>query len=528
MGKIKEVENLDEFKPRYSLSLNGGNAEGARAIMEAIGRYRVRADENPFFDLVKFNVDGETDGMQLVAIVERDNEQIQSPFRSLSVSVPTNLFSYEHGVCFEIIPGEAALMAIAARMEAEGGNWTQWRKKLDASNKALGLAPSPAILDLVAKEAAKQNTGRGGCDFLVDEQLARLPNGKADSDLQRSLMCYPSWPLNPHLVTRYHEGKHGHTLVYQPSEVERALGDAPEQALNALDRRFNQLRSETVADVIDILFHHWNTHKDTQTSAVAINAARLCQYRGVEPEGDNLRLHWEAMRDAFSITLRDTKSDINARVFEADSKGEIQDGPGARYAYRPGIFLEYALRGEPLYFAPFLQKVWALDPKKNNEAKRLARYLRGDWRKNTEKYLESDGKARAACWHNWAFFLEEMGINVEDHRKGANGPRRLMEKMARAVETLYQMEVIAEGGFDIYHPDDRRRAENLPARGALDVWLSLRVCLVPSAKLREALLESDTKRRAGRARDAKAVATERAKKKLRVEDGTRKKRRGGT
>lgn len=168
--------------------------------------------------------------------------------------------------------------------------------------------------------------------------------------------------------------------------------------------------------------------------------------------------------------------------------------------------------------------MWALDPKHHNEAKRLARYLRGDWRMNTESYLEAEtGKARPARWHSWAMILAECGIDVESYRKRSDGkpyrdgPRRLMEKMERAVESLWNMEVIDGSGFGIYHPDDRQTAKNLPQRGALDKWLTLRVCLAPSAKLREALLETDKKRRAGKARDKKAMATERAKKQLRAE-----------
>lgn len=358
----------------------------------------------------------------------------------------------------------------------------------------------------------------------VDETIADLPNSKADQDLHHGLMLLPThWGLNENSVTRYHNGKHGHVVTYQPSEVEKALGDAPDRALNALEKRFKELRSEAVADVIDILFHHWQIYKDNQTNAVVINAAKLCEYRGKVPEGENLRIHWEALRDAFSLTLRDTKSDLNAKVFFAESQGENRDGPGARYTYSPGFMLQYALSGQPLYFAPFLQKMWALDPKLNNEAKRLARYLRADWRMNTEKYLTAEsGGARAARWHSWAFLLAESGVDVETHRKSQN-KNRLIETIGRAVETLYQMEVIAEGGFDIYHPDDRKTAENLPPRGALNAWLALRVCLAPSAKLREALLKTDGERRKGRARDAEALATERAKKQLRAEGKTKPK-----
>ncbi len=361
---------------------------------------------------------------------------------------------------------------------------------------------------------------------VLSESLAMLPNGKADRDFQRSLLLLPNyWGENEERITRFHNGREGHVIEYQPSEVERALGDGPEKALAELDRRFSQIKSEAVADVIDILFHHWDTHRDPKTNAVAINAAKLCEYRNKTTSGENLELHWHALKDAFSFTLRDTNSDLKARLFFSESKGEGSEGPGARYVYSPGFMLQYALQSQPLYFAPFLQKVWALDPVRHNEAKRLARYLRADWRMNTQAYLTAEnGGARAARWHSWAFLLAESGIDVETHRNGKN-PKRLIEVMKRAVETLYQMEVVAEGGFDIYHPDDRKTAENLPPRGALDTWLALRVCLAPSAALREALLETDGKRRAGQARDAKALATERAKKQLRTKSKSKPKPR---
>lgn len=360
---------------------------------------------------------------------------------------------------------------------------------------------------------------------IIDESLAMLPNGKADRDFQAGLLRLPNfWGRNEEQVTRYFNGSEGHVIEYQPSEVAKALGDAPERALEVLERGFSKIKSEAVADVIDILFHHWAMHKDPATNSAFINAARLCEYRNKTTSGENLELHWHALRDAFSFSLRDTKGDLKAQLFFSESKGEGSDGPGARYAYSPGFMLQYALQGQPLYFAPFLQKVWELDPVRNNEAKRLARVLRADWRMNTEKYLTAEsGGPRAARWHSWAFLLDAAGVDTKT--KGANGPKRLIEKMTRAVETLYDMEVIAEGNFDIYHPDDREKAENLPTRGALDVWLSLRVCLAPSAALREALLETDNKRRAGRARDVKALATERARKQLRTTSKAKPKER---
>lgn len=374
-----------------------------------------------------------------------------------------------------------------------------------------------AFLDWKKGFGWAKNSGKSRPQLPGGELLALLPNSRAERDLGRSLMVHPHWQLNRDNARYYCDGREGTVTEYQPDEVARdhdlAFGDAPQRALNTLDGRFKELRSEIVGDVIDILFHHWNTYKNPTNNAAIITAAKLCEYRGKVPEGDNLTLHWHALHDAFSINLRDTRSDLNAKVFFMESKGEIKDGPGARYAYSPGFMLQYALADNPLYFAPFLRKIWALDPKKHNETKRLARYLRGDWRLNTQLYLTSEGGARAARWHKWADILADCGIDAQAH-KDSKDPKRLIEAVKKAVETLYDMEVIAEGGFDIYHPDDRKTAENLPRRGALTEWLSLRVCLAPSARLREALLETDARRRARGERDASAMATQRAKKQL--------------
>lgn len=351
--------------------------------------------------------------------------------------------------------------------------------------------------------------------FPSNEAIAMLPNSAADRDVHRSLMAYPyQWPIDENLCLRAFDGQEN-IVVYQPSEVEKLLRDAPQKALELLEKRFGEIKNETVPDVIDILFHHWHRHHDPKTNASLITAAQICKYRGVLPRGANLDLHWRALQDAFSMSLRERKGDINAKVFFSEIVGE-KLGAGAGYAYSPGFMVQYALRGETLYFAPFMEKIWALDPKTNNEAKRIARYMRGDWRMNTEKYLTAEsGAARAARYHTWTHILCESGIDVKSHRQSKN-PKRLIEAINRAVETLYQMEVLDETGFDIYHRDDRKIAENLPARGALDAWLALRVCLAPAADVREALLETDGKRRAGKARDAKALSTERAKKALKA------------
>lgn len=446
-------------------------------------------------------------------------------------TVKTCLFVVPSGLAFQTTGGRwLALQVEIAPELVEGLNARNGRRGWKVPPELLARLAPPSL----APEEKQIHFPQGTLPILLsrpmprgdgpptppDELLAMLPNNKAERDLGHSLMTYPAnWQLNLNDAKYFCDGSEGHITEFQPDEVasdyELALGDAPQRALDTLEKRFKELRSETVADVIDILFHHWNTYKNPVNNSALITAAKLCEYRGKVPEGDNLTSHWQALRDAFSLNLRDTQSDLNAKLFFAESKGEIKDGPGARYSYSPGFMLQYALASNPLYFAPFLRKIWALDPKKYNETKRLARYLRGDWRMNTEKYLTSEGGQRAARWRKWADILADCGIDAEAHQQSPN-PKRLIEAVKSAVETLYDMEVIAEGSFDIYHPDDRKMAENLPRRGALTEWLALRVCMAPSAKLREALLETDGKRRARRERDANAMATQRAKKKLRA------------
>ncbi len=386
-----------------------------------------------------------------------------------------------------------------------------------ARNKTWGIEPSDELRKALAYDWTKYQTAPTlKARFPSKDGIAMLPNLGADRDLHRSFMSYPyQWLTDENLCVRAFDGREN-TVVYQPSEVEKLLQDAPAKALEMLEKRFGEIKNETVPDVIDILFHHWHRHHDPKTNASLITAAQICKYRGVVPKGANLNLHWHALQDAFSMSLRERTGDLNAEVFFFETVGE-KLGTGAAYAYSPGFMLQYALRGETLYFAPFMERIWELDPKKNNEAKRIARYMRGDWRMNTEKYLTAEsGQARAARYHTWAHILHESGIDVEFHRNSPN-PSRLITALEKAVETLYEMEVLEETGFAIYHSQDRETAENLPRKGRLDAWLALRVCLAPAADVREALLETDSKRRAGRARDAAALSKERAKKVLKSE-----------
>ena len=331
-------------------------------------------------------------------------------------------------------------------------------------------------------------------------------------------MRYPAWEANNDLCTRYHEGREKTTVVFQPPEILEAFQAAPEKALKALDERFLQIKSETTADVIDILFHHWKINKDElQGKRAAITLKRICEYRGIEPRNENLENHWQAVRDARAIRL--TNGGVDTALFEMSSVDFSSTEVPAKdtaYFYAPGFFLQSALEENRIYFAPFLENIWRLDPYRNTEAKRLARFLRGEWRLNPEKYLDPKNP-NGRRWRSWRELLAEAGAFPDQWDAGARHTARKIEGIEKAIQTLYDLEFLAEAGDAIYHPDDRRLITKLPRKGRLAAWLELRVCLLPAADIRDALKETSARRVATRERDAKALAEARAKQKLRAE-----------
>ena len=390
-------------------------------------------------------------------------------------------------------------------------------------SKATGKAQEPKnILRLHISWDLRQKVG--GEIKRELPRVIRLPNTAPDRDLNRALMLYPDWMTNDNLLTRYHDGREGTTVVYQPPEVAEALQNAPEKAMKALDERFNKIKSEMTADVIEILFHHWKNNK-VQTrrgDKATITLSRICEYRGVLPKGENLENAWRAMRDARSIRL--TGGGVDAALFEMDSvdflSPDVPDKDTA-YFFSPGFLLQFELEENKLYFAPFLESVWRLDPYRNSEAKRLARFLRGEWRLNADAYL--DPKTGERCYKTWRALLAEAGIFPDKWKEEGRKVSRELQNIEKAIETLFKLEFLAHRGDEIYHPDDRQRLKNLPVKGRLEAWLELRICLLPDVDIAEMLAQGQAKRLAQRERNAQAVAKAKARKALSAQEKRQKK-----
>jgi hypothetical protein len=406
-----------------------------------------------------------------------------------------------------------------------------YNEELAKDNEARGLKPSPEILEAIKREKARERKEKKSLaprNFNVGA-IAFASNFAGDRDLHRGLALRDredAWRRNENEGHKHYRGKECDVL-YKPAELfpEDWWSEHKEAALAALDRRFRTIRNDLTADIIDVMFHHWRTTKKRNDSPTAVEKTgitlrKICQYRGIEPKGENIRIAYLAMRDVRAFRLKG--GGIDAALFDIDTvklqptlpelwQNDEPPQADTGFIYSPGFFLSKAVDDEPVYFAPYVQKLWELDPKYHAKAKRFARYLRGEWRLNTQKYLRPDGQ-NPTRWRTWRDVLTDAGIDFEGY-EATKDPRRFIKSIHEAIETLYDIEAIRECGAAIYHPDDRAIYESLPRKGVLNFWLNLRVCIEPPAEIRDALLNTNKKRiaRTIRAQEAKALPTAKRK-----------------
>ncbi|RYZ85881.1 MAG: hypothetical protein EOP04_15040 [Proteobacteria bacterium] len=401
-------------------------------------------------------------------------------------------------------------------LEKEVFEWL--RKTLPENDRIKGLLPK--------KKKEKADTPA------VDDSnlIALVPNTNANWDIFRSLSIFPlGWELNKNVNYYGFDGEYGHTVTYSDSssDAQEMWDNAPDEALRLLEEKFFQMKNELIPDIIQILFYKWYRERNKTTLSAVVTAADLCRYRGKVPKGDNLELHWEALKDTFKIGLRSQTSDISGSVFFAETYN-VKSGPGASYAYTPGHFLRHIAMGGKEYWSPAMQRLWALDPTRNGEAKRIGRWMQRHWRNNMGDYVSLEGEAKADSYQTIASLLNYSGIMTDSHKQGIN-PGRAITKFTRAIETLYDNEIIAQSGDNIYHPKELRYARKLVKGDSevrinrLENWLALRVCLQPAADLREAYVPILKQSNSAKARDAAALSTERAKEKIRAEKRALKK-----
>ncbi len=337
--------------------------------------------------------------------------------------------------------------------------------------------------------------------------IVHVSNFPGDRAIHRGLAMLDqpgAWQTDTNEGLKYYRDREA-DLVYQPPEIFPAgwWGECREASLNALDRRFLLIRNDHAADIIDVLFHHWNTmrkpnNSPTAVEKVGITLSQICQYRDVVPHRNNVDAVYRAMRDIRAFRLRD--GGIDEALFEISFvklqntlwENDLPPAANTGFVYSPGYFLAKSVPEEPIYFAPHVRKLWELDPHKYSKAKRLARYLRGEWRMNTQKYLRAAHEAPSR-YRSWRAILADAGIDASS-KEVTDEPRRFIESINKAIATLYDYEAVRECGPSIYHPEDRAREANLPRKGVLSAWLDLRVSIEPAADVCDALRDTHAKR----------------------------------
>lgn len=428
--------------------------------------------------------------------------------------VPTTFYDFEGGVVCKL--GTKPHIFNFGPDE----DFPQVRAAIQARNKAAGL-----VLPDDLRKASAQDAKHSPREFEQSVCIARGSNFPGDRDLHRGLMLkskHGIWDTNENEGTKFYNGAQCVTQYKPPEIFPEWWHDTREATLKQLDNRFREMRSELTADVIDILFHHWYQHRNPKRQdKAAITLSQLCAYRGKQPQKKTLAALWQAMRDARSFRLMG--DGIDAALFEMDSARApqsnlfgLEDPPRAdvAYFYSPGFFLAQAIKENPIYIAPYVRKVWELDPYRDAIAKRLSRYLRGEWRMNTQRYLRAKDQDPIR-YHTWQSILDAAGVDVDEYLNSPN-PIRLKQDVETALNTLYDNEAIAECGATIYHRADRAILDNLPRNGAMRKWLELRVCIDPPADVSDALEKPNAKRiartiEAQAAPDAKKARTKRAK-----------------
>ncbi len=384
------------------------------------------------------------------------------------------------------VPGvaEAQRQAIVARNEIYDiptpPELEAWVREHDSSAKTPSAA---AVLSLVT---CVPNWPE---DRLFHHALTQIPRGGA-------------WLTNANDGKKYFPGERA-DVTYQPQEIlsEDWWGKRQKETLKALDQRFAQIRSDMTADVVDVLFHHWSKTKQpsnsrTSVEYTAITLRMICEYRGISANKNNIELAYRALRDVRAFGLGGAGSAALFNIEEAPDQLRLweQDQPpeaSTIFVYAPGFFLAKAIEGEPFYIAPFMRRVWELNPYKEAHAKRLARYLRGEWRMNMAKYLRAANQAPTR-FRTWNEVLTDAGIDLDSY-EARKKPARFIADIHEAINTLTREGIIFEGrvtkreGDWIYHSEDLSLSENLPAKGLLSFWRNLRVCIDPPEEVKTTL-----------------------------------------
>jgi hypothetical protein len=414
--------------------------------------------------------------------------------------------------------------------EVEIKLYREFHRELKKRNKEQGWKTPDALLWLAKHNLTGVEEGLGGDDEVrapvkaprdlahpvTDSHLVRVPNDPASILFASGIMMPSAWRTNDNECHKYLQN--GKAIVtYRPDEeISDTWYDFRERALQTLESRFASMKGELVADVADILFWHW-LNNDRPTYA-GITLAQILEYRGVKARPNVIEEHWQAMRDVRAIRLRGGGIESEALFHISAAQPELfgeSEPPKLQtvYRYHPGYFLSEAIQNDAFFLAYYARSVWQLDYYRDANAKKLARVLRVDWRRNLKSYLP-DGPPR---YRTWGALLKDAGIDATKG-KAITHPITFIESIEKELGKLYvTSKFIGVCKDEIYHPEDRAKRANLPRKGALMAWLKLRTHITPADDIAEAIKKQEVNRLALVARSKtlaeKATKTRKPKKK---------------
>lgn len=420
------------------------------------------------------------------------------------VTWPSN--NMDHTPCSLWLAGEFVFATMSETHFAVPNVGREERQAIAIRNEMRGLVTPPELETWAREHAALGQQLMPVVPAPALTTVAWASNFGGDRDFHFGLTkldCQGAWLTNEDEGFKYFQGK-AVSVSYKPPEIfsEDWWIQQREKTLAALDRRFASIRNDMTADIVDVMFHHWRITKKKQSATgvekTAITLRQICEYRGITANKSNLERAYLSMRDV--RCFRFTSASVEEALFEIATYNPqpalwgSEEPPHAdiAFVYSPGYFLSQALEGEPIFVAPFMRRVWELDPYRHAHAKRLIRYLRGEWRMNMGKYLRAPGQTPTR-YRTWSEVLTDSGINFEQSEATKN-PQRFIKSINDALSTLYDLEAIRECGGTVCHAEDLSNHKSKGRKGAFARWLNLRVCIEPPADVREALHESNARR----------------------------------
>jgi len=273
----------------------------------------------------------------------------------------------------------------------------------------------------------------------------------------------------------------------------RVIYSVPKATPTEVEARFAAMSPDLVADVLDILTAHWLAQDRPHHTTISLSDVLRARGRDLQPY--NFKSHTVAVHDAFALRLAVGSPTAGYSVLMPSKSESDTGGPGIRgvgqhqlISFGAGANIRHATTARlpdnqsnfynPTLATAFGPRLWHLDPRKYSWAKRLARYLRVDWRRNPEAY------ARCARYRTWRSHFEDAGINPVGHYR--NEFRTFEKALAKQLEKLVALDIIGgnpQADINLYvNPYGKSLWSRI---STLELFLDLQVCLPPPSNVQQ-------------------------------------------